>query len=110
MRRKDVGSVFDSNRNGGVRALIAISFFEFLTRTNRFHIGYAVDGENSIQMIDLVLQEFRQVAVVSGIERQSLAFEILIAHGDPSPPLNLHKDGEKAQASVPNDHSLLAGL
>src|SRR5215472_16915857 len=97
MRRKDVGSVFDSNRNGGVRALIAISFFEFLTRTNRVHIGYAVDGENSIQMIDLVLQEFRQVAVVSGIKQQSPPSKILIGNVNQWRPPNLKKNEKKAR-------------
>src|SRR4029077_356431 len=45
----------------GVRALRPISLLELLARTHGAHVRNSIDGENPVQVIDLVLQKFRQV-------------------------------------------------
>src|SRR5579863_2484349 len=93
-----------------VWTLIAKPLLEFLARADRLHINDTIDGENSIQVIDLTLQQFVEISLVFGIKLKNLAVKILIAHRNPSPPFHLHEDRKKTQARVPDHHLFFAGI
>ncbi|MFZ1158450.1 MAG: hypothetical protein WAO10_11765 [Candidatus Sulfotelmatobacter sp.] len=76
--------------------------FEFFAGADGFYIGDAVDGEDAIEVIDFVLQEFGEVAVVSGAEFLRRTFDVLIADGDFAVAFDLHEDGEEAEAGIPD--------
>ena len=59
-------------------------------------------------MVDFVLQEFGEIAVVSRFDFKGFAFETLIADRDLAVAFDLHEDREKTQASVPDDNFFLA--
>src|SRR4029077_179196 len=70
-----------------VRAAISVSFLEFFARADRLYVGNAVEGQNPVQVINLVLQQFRIIAVVAGVKFVLPPFQILVANGDvPVPP------------------------
>src|ERR1700740_1042303 len=58
-------------------------------------------------MIDLMLQQFRKIALVPSLEFEGFAAEIPISHSDFPVAFNLHKDREKAQAGIPANNFLL---
>ncbi len=68
-----------------------------------FDVDDPVDGEDAVEVIDFVLQEFGEAAVISGVEFVGFAVEILIADGDLAVALDLHEDGEETQAGVPHN-------
>lgn len=89
---------------------IPISLLELFSRDHRFDIDDAINGEDSIQVIDFVLQQFREKAIVSRAEFENLAAQVLITDGDFAVPLHLHKDRQETQASVPDDDLFRAAL
>jgi hypothetical protein len=50
----------------GIRTLCPVPPFELLARTDRPNIGNPIESENPIEMINLVLQQLRQVPIVAG--------------------------------------------
>ena len=57
-----------------------------------------------------MLQEFGEIAVVSGFEFEDLAFEILIADGDLAVAFDLHEDREETEAGVPDNDFFFAAF
>src|SRR5258706_5461085 len=96
----------DCSWSGGVRAALAIAFFEFFAGANSLDVGDAVNGEDAVEMIDFMLQEFRQAAVVAGPEYVLHALQVPVADRDFTIPFDLHKDREKAEACIPHDDLL----
>ncbi len=76
--------------------------FEFFAGAKSLYVYDAVDGQDAVEVIDFVLQEFGEVAVVSGAEFVRRAFDVLITHGDFAVAFDLHEDGEEAEAGVPD--------
>jgi len=70
----------------------------------------AIDGKNSIEMIDLMLQQFREISFFIGANFVPPAFQILVAHGNAAVPGHLHENRQKAQASVPDNNFISAAL
>src|ERR1700733_7103570 len=103
-------SDFDCSWSNGIRAALAISFFEFFAGAKRFEVDDAVDGQNAVEMVDFMLQEFGEIAIVPSTEFVGFPFHVLIAHSDFAIAFDLHKDREEAKAGVPNDDLLLAAF
>jgi len=104
------GSALDCSLRDRVWAGVAVTLFEFFAGADGFRIDDAVDGQDAVEVIDFVLQEFGEIAVVPGFELDRLAVEILIADGDLTVAFDLHEDREEAEASVPHNDSLFAAL
>src|SRR5579863_988694 len=103
-------SAFYCSRDHCVWAGVAVALFEFFFCADGFEIDNSIDGQNAVEMIDLMLQEIREIAVIAGVELERLAFGILIAHSDLAVAFDLHEDGEEAQAGVPDDDFLFAAI
>src|SRR5579863_4078965 len=103
-------SSLDCNWRERVGAGVAETLFEFFAGADAFCVDDAVDGEDAVKVVDFVLHEFGEVAVVSGLEFESVAGEILIADGDVAVAFDLHEDGEETQAGVPDDYFFCAAL
>src|SRR5579864_7633356 len=80
-RCQSFNSGFDCSRCGGVRARFAVALFEFLASADGSDIDDAVDRKNAVEMIHLMLQEFREIAAFSGAEFEALAVEVLVTNG-----------------------------
>src|SRR5215472_12825211 len=91
-----------------VRACVSIPCLKFFARDDRLHIGHAVDGEDSVEMIDLVLQEFREIAIFPGFNLECVATLVLITDCDFAMALDLHENAKKTQAGVPHRNLLFA--
>src|SRR5258708_36508405 len=50
-----------ARRLDGVRAGGAIALLELFSRAHRFHVCDAIDSQDAIEMIDLMLQEFGEL-------------------------------------------------
>src|SRR5437016_14267727 len=61
-------------------------------------------------MVDLMLQQFGEIAIVSRLEFDDLTIETLMANRDLAMAFDLHEDREEAQAGVPDNDSLVATL
>src|SRR6266849_800304 len=93
-----------------VRACRAISLFKFFFRAHRPQILDSVDTEDSIQMIDFVLEQLGKISHFASLNLARLALQILILHGDVAIPFNLHEDRQKTEASIPNDDAFVAAF
>ncbi len=91
-----------------VRAGVTVAFLEFFAGADACNIDDPVDGEDAVEMIDLMLQKLREISVIAGFKCESVAVEILITDTDLSMPFNLHEDREEAQARVPNHDFVVA--
>src|SRR5258708_36602856 len=101
-------SAFYCSRDHRVWTRVAVAFFEFFAGADGFEIDDSVDGQDPVEMIDFVLQEFGEIAVVAGVEGKNFAFEVLIMDRDLAVALDLHEDGEEAEAGIPARDFLLA--
>src|SRR5580658_9372412 len=90
--RSGVSSGIDCRRSHRIRASGAVAGFEFFAGAEGFNVDEAVDGQDAVEVVDFVLQEFREVAVVSGAEFVMLAVDSLIADGDFAIAFDLHED------------------
>jgi hypothetical protein len=79
-----------------------VAGFEFFAGAESLYVCDAVDGEDAVQVIDFVLQEFGEVAVVSRAEFVMRAGCVLITDGDFAVAFDLHEDAEEAEAAVPD--------
>src|SRR5580692_6145881 len=86
---------FDCSLRNGVRAGVPVMLFEFLAGADGFRIDDAVDGEDAVEVVDFMLQEFGEIAVVSGFKFESVAVEVLIADSDLAVAFDLHEDREE---------------
>src|SRR5215472_8328708 len=93
-----------------VRACRAIPLLEFFFCANRFQVRNPVEAENSVEVVDFVLEQLRKVAKLTSLNLVGHPLQVLILHGDFTIPLDLHEDGQEAEASVPHDHTLGAAL
>ena len=59
-----------------------MALFEFFAGADDFCIDDAVDGENAVEVIDFVLQEFGEIIRFCGADFARSAAQILIAHGN----------------------------
>ena len=75
-----------------VRAAISISFLEFFACADRLDIGNAVEGQNPVKVVNLVLQQFRIIAVVASAKFVLPPSQILITNDDLPVPCNLHEN------------------
>jgi len=82
-----------------------VSLLKLFPRAHRPNIRYSIHRQNSIQMVNLVLQQFRQIPLFPCPYFLPLAAQILIAHNNLPVPLHLHENGQKAQATIPH-HNL----
>src|SRR5690348_2232501 len=80
MDRSTSISGFDCSWLHRVRAGVPVTLLKFFPGADRFRIHDAIDCENTVEMIDLVLQQLGQVSVLAGPQRERLAIDILIAH------------------------------
>src|ERR1700733_10721750 len=85
-----VSLALDCTGSDRVGACVAIALFEFFTSADGFDIGDAVDGQDAIEVVDLVLQEFGKIALISGFDFERFALQTLIPDGDPAVSLDLH--------------------
>ena len=83
---------------------------EFFFGADGLEVGDAVNAQNSVQVIDFVLEKLRQVAGFSGTDFMTCATEILIADRDFLVPLDLHENGEETEAGIPHDDFFVAAL
>jgi hypothetical protein len=104
------GSALDCGWSNRVRARPAIALFEFLAGAEGFDVGHAVDGEDAVEVVDLVLEEFGEIAFIAGAEFLMLTREVPIAYGDPAVPFDLHEYRQEAQTRVPDNNLLFAAF
>src|SRR3954464_5606739 len=86
----------------GVGTGLAVTLLEFLPRTDSLHIHDPIDGENPIEVINFVLQQFGKITVFSCLHLEHLTVHVLITHSYLAVTFNLHENGKKAQAGVPD--------
>src|ERR1700682_1601532 len=103
-------SALDCSWRGGVWAGVPISLFELLAGAETLHVNDAIDGEDAVEVIDFVLQEFGEIAIVSGVQFVPFGAQVLIADGDFTVPFDLHEDRQEAKAGVPDNDFLRAAL
>src|SRR5258706_16000564 len=96
----------DCSWSGGVRTALAIASFEFFAGAKSLDVGDAVNGEDAIEVVDFMLQEFRKIPVVASPEYVLHALQVPVAYRDFTIPFDLHKDREKAEACIPHDDLL----
>src|SRR5260370_2901664 len=84
-------SAVDCSRSDRIRARVTIALFELFPRANRFHIDHSINGENTIQMVDFMLQKFGKIALVSRFKLEHFGIEILVAYRDLAVAFNLHE-------------------
>src|SRR5215467_12069265 len=101
-------STRDRGLRDRIRARIPITFLELLPGADCLYIEHAIEGKNSVEVIDFVLQEFGKIAILPGLNLDRLAAQGLILHANFAMAFDLHEDGEKAQAGVPDDDLLPA--
>jgi hypothetical protein len=101
-------SAFGCNPSNCVRARGAMTLFKFFPRAKSFDVVDTVDGQDAVEMVDFVLQEFGKIAVIAGAKFAALAFEILVSNRDLAVPLNLHEDRKEAEAGVPDNNRFFA--
>src|SRR5215813_9699082 len=92
------------------RARRPVALLKFLLRANGRYIGDAINTQNSIQVIYLVLEKFRKIAFLSGLDLVPFPANILVANANFLVPLYLHEDRKKTQTGIPDDNLLLAAL
>ena len=80
-------SGFGRSWGNRVRAHRAIALFELFAGAEGFEVGDAVDGEDAIEVVDFVLQEFGEIAIVAGAEFLAFACQVLVTGGDRAVPL-----------------------
>src|SRR5260370_18746205 len=100
-------SAFDCSRSS-VWAGIAVALLEFFPSADSLKVDNAVDGENSVEVVDLVLQQLGEIMVITGIKFENFAVQVLITHADLTMAFDLHKDRKETQAGVPDDDFLFA--
>src|SRR3984957_16141433 len=93
-----------------VRTGIAMALFEFFAGADGSHVGHAIDGEDAVEVIDFVLQQFGEIVRFCGADLSRSAAQILITHGNVAMTLDLHEDRQEAEARVPADDFLGAAF
>src|SRR6266704_637705 len=76
----------------GVRTGRAIALFELFSRAHRFHVCDAIDRQDAIEMVDLMLQEFGEIPLFTRMSFVRLPAQIRIPHGDFPMPLDRHEN------------------
>src|SRR2546421_7233765 len=75
-----------------VGTLRPISLLKLFARAHRADIRNAIQRQNPIQMIDLVLQQFREIPFLSCVNFAHRTAQILIPHDDLLVTLHLHEN------------------
>src|SRR6266481_6005640 len=99
-----------SSRRYGIRACCAISLLKLFARTHRADVRNAIHRQNPIQMIDLVLQQFREVPFLSRVNFAHRSAQILIPHDDVPVALHLHENRQETQACIPHHYFFFAAF
>jgi hypothetical protein len=103
-------SSLDRSWGNPIRARRAIALFEFFAGAEGFEVDDAVDGEDAIEVVDFVLQEFGEIAIIVGAEFLTFACQVLVTDGDRAVPLDLHEDRQEAEAGVPDNNLFFAAF
>src|SRR5215469_14763177 len=90
----------------GVGACRAISLLEFFFGAHGSQVRHAIDAQNAIQVIDLVLEQLGKISQFSGVNLVRSPLQILVTDGDVPVALDLHEDGQKTKAGVPHHDAL----
>ena len=61
-------------------------------------------------MVNFVLQEFGEIAVIAGANFVAFACKILVTDGDLAVTLDLHEDRQKTEAGVPHNNLFVAAF
>src|SRR5262249_13063774 len=97
-----------SSRGRRVGTVCAVTLLEFFPGADRLYIVDAVNAQDSVEMIDFVLQQFGEVAMLASLDLLPFTADVLIANGDVFVPFDLHENCKEAEASVPYDNLLRA--
>src|SRR6266481_1295928 len=79
-----------------------MSLLKLFARAHRAYVRDAIHRKNPIQMIDLVLQQLREIPLLSRMNFVLLTAQILIPHADFPVALHLHENGQETQACIPH--------
>src|SRR5215470_17496432 len=105
-----LASAGSRDRQLSVRAVCFIALFKFFAGANGFWVGHAVQRQDSIQMINFVLKQLGEIPLFSSLNLMELSLKILILDRDVAVPFDPHENGQKAEASIPNDNSFRTTL
>src|SRR5277367_5217012 len=83
---------------------------EFFASTHSANVRDAVHGQYPIEMINLMLQQLRQISLFAGLNFVPFAAQVLVFHRDFTMSLHLHENGKETQASIPNYDFFFAAL
>src|SRR6266403_1786293 len=85
-----------------------MSLLKLFARAHRAYVRDAIHRKNPIQMIDLVLQQLREIPLLSRMNFVLLTAQILIPHADFPVALHLHENGQETQACIPHHYFFFA--
>ena len=75
-----------------IRTVLPVSLLKLLPSAQGTNIGNAIHGQNSIEMIDLVLQQLGQIPFCPSPQFVRFSCNILITDRHLAMPFYLHKD------------------